>query len=500
MHSLLFCWLIQLVLSLSTLLAQFNPYFEDGSSGAIVQLFERTFEDIETECALYLGPKGFGAVQVSPVNEVRVMPNRSWRERYEPISYKIAGRSGDESQLRSMVRACNDAGVRVYVEVVLNHMAGGSGSVKGTGGSVANPGYREYPEVPYGAGDFNEACTILDESDPHEVRNCLLDDLPDLNQGLARVRQRMIDFLNKLIRIGVTGFYIHAAKNIWPHDLRAIYTNLENLTTTGISPGSRPFIYHDIADFDEGGSRKNEYTLMGMATEYRFAYDIADVMFKRRPFHYMVNLGTRLGYIPRERSIVFLDSPALQRVPDLDEAPAIVTFKNQRLYKIAMIFMLAHRYGTPRIMSSFLFLDIDDGPPSDGRGKITKIALDDKDQCTGGWICEHRWSVVQQMMRFRKEVSGQAVINWVDNGQNQVAFCRGKVGFVAFNAEISLALKANLFTCLAPGMYCDIISGKAEDGACTGTAVLVDDDGRADIYVGSTVEEPFVVLLASEKA
>lgn len=219
MHGLLL-WLIQFSLSVSTLLAQFNPYFEDGSSGAIVQLFEWTFEDIETECVLYLGPKGFGAVQVSPVNEVRVMPSRSWRERYEPISYKIAGRSGDESQFRSMVRACNDAGVRVYVEVVLNHMAGGSGSVKGTGGSVANPGNREYPEVPYGAGDFNEACSILDESDPHEVRNCLLDDLPDLNQGLARVRQRMVDFLNKLIRIGVTGFFIHAAKNIWPHDLR----------------------------------------------------------------------------------------------------------------------------------------------------------------------------------------------------------------------------------------------------------------------------------------
>lgn len=285
--------------------------------------------------------------------------------------------------------------------------------------------------------------------------------------------------------------------------MQALYGKLENLSSTsipGVPDGSRPFIYHDIADFGEGGSRKNEYTLRGFATEYRFAYDIADVMFKRKPFHYMVNLGTRLGYIPRERSIVFINTPALQRLPDLIDAPVIVTYKNQRLYKIAMVFMMAHRYGTPRIMSSFQFTDVDEGPPNDGRGKISKVIVDDQDQCTGGWICEHRWTVVQQLLKFRKAVSGQPVITWVDNGQNQIAFCRGKVGFVAINAEIALSLKANLFTCLKEGIYCDMISGTVKDKACTGVTVNVDAGGRADIFISSTAEEPFIVLLASEKA
>ncbi|EAT47782.1 AAEL001130-PA [Aedes aegypti] len=484
------------------LVAQFNPYFPKDSSGVIVHLLEWTFEDVASECVLYLAPNGINAVQVSPINEVRIMPNRSWRERYEPVSYRMTSRSGNESQFQSMVQTCNKAGVRVFVEVVLNNMAGGSGPIKGTGGAVANPSKREYPDVPFSDADFNEACTVLDGSDPHEVRNCQVDDLPDLNQGLARVRQRMIDFMNKLIRMGVAGFYVNSAKNIWPHDLGAIYMKLENLSSSsipGVPAGSRPFIYHDIADFGEGGSRKNEYTLMGFATEYRFAYELADVMFKRKPFHYMVNLGTRLGYIPRERSVVFLDTPSLQRLSDVADAPLIITSKHLRIYKIATVFMMAHRYGTPRIMSSFRFSDIDEGPPSDGRGKISKIILNDQDQCTGGWICEHRWKVVQRMLKFRKEVSGQPVINWVDNGQNQVAFCRGKVGFVAINAEISLALKANLFTCLKAGTYCDIISGALKGKACTGLTVKVGGDGRADIYISSAVEEPFIVLLASEK-
>ncbi|XP_062558265.1 alpha-amylase 4N-like [Armigeres subalbatus] len=482
--------------------AQFNPYFKKGSSGVIVHLFEWLFEDIATECTSYLAPNGFSAVQVSPVNEVRIMANRTWRERYEPVSYRIASRSGDELQFRSMVQKCNEAGVRVFVEVVLNNMAGGSGPIKGTGGAVANPGNREYPDVPFVATDFNAACTILDGSDPHEVRNCQLNDLPDLNQGLARVRQRMIDFMNKMIRMGVAGFYVHAAKNIWPHDLGAIYGKLENLSSTaisGISQGSRPFIYQDVADFGEGGSRKNEYTLMGFTTEYRFAYDIADIMFKRKSFHYMVNLGTRLGFIPRERSIIFVNTPSLQRLPDLADGPAIITYKNERLYKIALVFMMAHRYATPRIVSSFQFTDVEHGPPSDERGKISKVVLDEMDKCTGGWVCEHRWKAVQQMLKFRKEVSGQPVINWVDNGQNQVAFCRGKVGFVAINAEVALTLKAKLFTCLEAGVYCDLISGKLENKACTGVAVKVGNDGKADIYIKSTAKEPFLVLLASAK-
>ncbi|XP_058835242.1 alpha-amylase 4N-like [Topomyia yanbarensis] len=482
--------------------AQFDPHFADatGSRSAIVQLFEWTFADIESECLLYLGPNRFGAVQVSPVNEVRILPDRPWRERYEPISYKIFGRSGNEMQFRSMVKTCNEAGVRIYVEVVLNNMAGGSGSVAGTAGSVAYPVNKDYPDAPYGAGDFNDACIILPGSEPHEVRNCQVNDMPDLNQGLARVRQRITDFLNKLIAAGVAGFYVHAAKNMWPHDLKAIYSKLENLSiSAGFPPESKPFIYQDVLDLSSEGTFRNDYLVLGMVTEYRFAYDIGAIMFKQKPFHLMVNLGTRLGFIPREKSIIFIDDQVLQRKHKVEDFPKIVTFNHSRLYRIALVFMLGHRYGTPRIMSSYYFSYSDEEPPSTTIGTILPVLLDEDDQCTGTWICEHRWKVVTSMMRFRIEVADQPVISWVDNGQNQLAFCRGKVGFIAINAEISLSMKANLYTCLEAGIYCDIISGKANGEECSGLAVAVDDDGRAEIFISSEAEDPFIVLLASEK-
>ncbi|KAL3246379.1 hypothetical protein MRX96_017842 [Rhipicephalus microplus] len=53
-------------------------------------------------------------------------------------SYKIGTRSGNETQFRDMVRRCNEAGVRVYVDVVINHMSGPLQIKKGTAGSSFN--------------------------------------------------------------------------------------------------------------------------------------------------------------------------------------------------------------------------------------------------------------------------------------------------------------------------------------------------------------------------
>ncbi len=55
-----------------------------------------------------------------------------------------------------------------------------------------------------------------------------------------------------------------------------------------------------------------------------------------------------------------------------------------------MIFMLAHPYGTPRIMSSYNFSDFNDGPPADEYFNIMSPELDDMGLCRNGWICEQR--------------------------------------------------------------------------------------------------------------
>ena len=55
-----------------------------------------------------------------------------------------------------MVRRCNAVGVRIYPDVVINHLAAISGT--GTGGSTGNSGTMSFPAVPFGSNDFNPRC------------------------------------------------------------------------------------------------------------------------------------------------------------------------------------------------------------------------------------------------------------------------------------------------------------------------------------------------------
>lgn len=41
------------------------------------------------------------------------------------MSYKLRSRSGTEEQFKEMIKTCRSHGVDVYVDVVINHMAGG---------------------------------------------------------------------------------------------------------------------------------------------------------------------------------------------------------------------------------------------------------------------------------------------------------------------------------------------------------------------------------------
>lgn len=87
--------------SLNTTLRN-EPFFFPNHS-VIVHLFEWKFDDIAEECEKVLGPNGFGGVQVSPINEYLVSSSRAWWERYQPISYEIKSRSGNEKQFSDIV-------------------------------------------------------------------------------------------------------------------------------------------------------------------------------------------------------------------------------------------------------------------------------------------------------------------------------------------------------------------------------------------------------------
>lgn len=227
--------------------AQFNTNQWAGKSG-IVHLFEWKWTDIARECENFLAPNGYGGVQISPPNENSVIKNRPWWERYQPISYRLVTRSGNQTEFTEMTRRCNGVGIRIYADAVISHMSATIGT--GTGGSTGNSAKLSFPAVPYGKNDFNPRCEIDSYNDTNQVRNCWLVGLPDLNQGTNHVRDKIVEFLNHLIDLGVAGFRVDAVKHMWPADLENIYGRLKNLNTSyGFRANSRPFIMQEVIDF-----------------------------------------------------------------------------------------------------------------------------------------------------------------------------------------------------------------------------------------------------------
>src|SRR4029079_15093238 len=112
-------------------------------------------------------------------------------------------------------------------------------------------------------------------------------------------------------------------------------------------------------------------------------------------------------------------------------------------------------------------------------------------QSIGGWVCEHRFRPIGNMVSFRNAtLANWLTSDWWDNGNNQIAFGRGDRGFVVINKESS-SLSRTFQTSLAAGQYCNIISGDytpasgSTAATCSGTVVTVDAQGPAAITVGS---------------
>lgn len=223
---------------------------------------------------------------------------------------------------------------------------------------------------------------------------------------------------------------------------------------------------------------------MGAVTEFKFSTDIGLVFRNKYPLKSLKNWGPEWDMLPSDDVIVFVDNHDNQRGHGAGGAD-ILTHKVPDLYKLAVVFMLAHPYGkVTRVMSSYSFSNSDQGPPTASDGNIRAPILLSNGQCdtdNSGWVCEHRWPEILQLVKFRNAVKDQPLENWWDNDDDQIAFSRGNVGFVVFNMESDKELKASLQTGLPKGVYCDIISGTKTQDSCSGIQIEVDENGKAEI-------------------
>ncbi|MCG5217920.1 carbohydrate binding domain-containing protein [Streptosporangium soli] len=456
-----------------------------GDRSVIAHLFQWRWSDIANECTTVLGPKGYGGVQVSPPAEHAVLPSAGsggypWWQDYQPISYRLdKTRRGTLPEFEAMTAACERAGVKVYADVIVNHMTGQNGGGTGSAGTTISTKYRS-PDLHgdgkfgYGDNDFGSCRRdISNWNDAGEIRTCELLGLADLRTGDDYVREQVAEYLFRLVRSGVDGFRVDAAKHIYPADMAAIKNKVTNkVNAAGLAA---PYYYQEV--WYEGTGEPitpADYFGTGDTNEFRAGTEIAK-KFKNTAgtISDLVNsnYGSGWGLIPGDKAVPFIDNHDTQR--DELTKDHVLTYKDGALYKLANVFQLGWPYGTPVVMSSFAFTNRDTSPPRESNGDTKPVT-----SCGGEWVCEHRYRETANMTGFRNAVGSAPVGDKWING-NQTAWGRGDKGYVVIN-RTSGTLSREFDSSLPAGTYCDVIDGDFDTGAatCSGRTVTVNADGR----------------------
>ncbi len=461
-----------------TLDPTYRPSGHQAAGDVFVQLFEWKWTDVATECEVALGPLGYRAAQVSPPQEHIVLESHPWWVRYQPVSYRIErSRSGSRAEFIEMVDRCAAAGVDIYVDAVINHMTAGEGT--GTDGTEYTR--YSYPGL-YTQADFHPACSITNYQSAANVQDCELLGLADLDTGKSAVQSRIASYLVGLVRLGVAGFRIDAAKHIQPVELDVI---LDRVNDTARSEGlPTPYFFSEIIDYGGEAVRARDY--YGLAYSSGGSSDITEFKARRAGEKFEGTNGQRpadlgsfsaaaWGLMPADKAVVFLENHDTQR-------DGGIGYRDGDAYRLANVWLLAQPYGYPRVMSSYGFSSRDAGPPSDASGATLDVACAAslEDASPGDWVCEHRDPVIGAMVEFRRVVAGTGIDGWWDDGGSAIAFSRGDRGFVALSLEEG-PVSIDVATSLAPGIYCDVLSGGLDGGTCAGRSVTVEPDGHVQL-------------------
>ncbi|TQM68697.1 alpha-amylase [Actinomadura hallensis] len=454
-----------------------------NSSDVTANLWEWNWRSVARACTDHLGPAGYGAVQVAPPAESVSLADSSegphpWWEVYQPVSYGLTSRLGTRAEFAAMVTACHNAGVRVYVDAVINHMAGHNNTVNTTyGGATFDPAGFSYPAVPYGYDDFHhpgdgycddEDGAIDDWDDKAEVQNCDFVSLSDLKTQSGYVRGKIAGYLNDLIGLGVDGFRIDAAKHIDQGDFAAV----KGALNPTVAEGKPPYIAQEVfpgasnpdlkpAAFTSNGDVLGFAYAMGLKTQFQNGT--------------LANLsGIPSWSLDADGS----RTHAMVTNHDTERDGITLSYKDGDAYTLANYFLLAYPYGKPSVFDGFTWSSKGQSPPADSRGLVTDT------DCSAGWQCLTLSTGVKGMVGWRNATaSAPEVSDFTATARDVIGFRRGSRGWIGLNAS-SAPSTATYATGLADGVYCDVITGGtgAGPGGCAGTAVTV-SGGAATVTI-----------------
>lgn len=414
--------------------------------GVIVTAFQQNWKSIAKECKKTYGPEGVKYVQVSPPQDH--IKGDQWWTSYQPVSYKLNSKLGTEDEFKKMITTCKASGIGIIADAVINHTTGfANKDTVGVGGSKYDAANQSFPDAGYTKDDFHKSTENINTYRKAEiVWTHRLVGLLDLDTSNPHVQKTLGEYFAHMLKLGVAGFRVDAAKHMSPQDVKGIKDAAAD--AAGTTPDKIWWMQETIG-FSEQDPRiqPDQYLQTGEVNEFEYSYRLRNYFYGS--IENLKHITDKL--IPSKKAAIFVTNWDTER----DNASRVLTYKDGKKYELANAFMLAYPYGTPNVFSGYEFTKRDEGAPGATQTSIPDVscAKDSK------WQCTQRITSIRGMIGFYNAVRGTKVTNWQDDDDNNVAFSRGNKGFLAIN-NTENPQKVSYKTDLPDGEYCNVYESK----------------------------------------
>lgn len=136
----------------------------------------------------YIQEMGFDAIWITPILKNL---DGGYHGYWATDLYALNDHFGTEQDFKDLVSELHKRGMWIMVDVVANHVA---------------PVGKDYSKInPFNQAEHYHSYCIISDSDfathnQHNIENCRLADLPDLNQDNAFVRKTLLDWIHNLVQ------------------------------------------------------------------------------------------------------------------------------------------------------------------------------------------------------------------------------------------------------------------------------------------------------------
>ena len=177
--------------------------------GAILHAWSWSFNTIK-ENLQTIKDAGYTSIQTSPINECKVGEDGGmeiygkgkWYYHYQPTDYKIGNyQLGTEEEFKSMCDEAKKLGLKIIVDVPLNHVSSDM--------SVVSDNIKNLCDEP-----FHDVGEITNYASRKQVTQGDLLGLHDLNTQDKKVQEYELNYLKSVVADGASGFRFDAAKHI----------------------------------------------------------------------------------------------------------------------------------------------------------------------------------------------------------------------------------------------------------------------------------------------